>query len=44
MYKLEGLSRAHTSPTDLELSKFNHLFPCDRCRRTHNLWSPSVGS
>jgi len=26
--KLEGLSRAHTSPTDLDLPKFNHLVPC----------------
>jgi len=26
--QLEGLSRAHISPTDLDLTKFNHLVPC----------------
>ena len=26
--QLEGLSRAHTSPTDLDLPKFNHLVAC----------------
>ena len=25
--QLEELSRAHTSPTDIDLTKFNHLIP-----------------